>query len=169
MPTSSKCTVNCAGVASKNNGSDDEQGECSECSQDTEWYCQPVGAPLPTNLPNIQINCLSDAALWELWHQRLAHPGTQVMEQAHKDVDGVPKLRGNAFYRCPSCMSGKLCTKLPGYHHMVGTTRNGHCPHTPEPLSNEIEDLIDSVYLKDAIPGQHFRSWIRLQNPNQER
>ena len=78
------------------------------------------------------------------------------MEQAHKDVDGVPKLRGNAFYRCPSCMSGKLCTKLPGYHHTVGSTRNGHCPHTPEPSPDEVEDLINSVYLKDAMPGKHF-------------
>ena len=156
MPTSEKCSINCANAPSAYTKSE----ECKECkghTQNTAYpYCQPVRSPPPPNLPTIRINRLSDAALWELWHQRLAHPGTQVMEQAHKDVDGVPKLRGNAFYRCPSCMSGKLCTKLPGYHHTVGTTRNGQCPHASEPLPNEIEDLIDSVYLQDAMPGQHF-------------
>ena len=41
MPTSSKCTVNCAGVAPEHNESDNAQGRCNECSQNTEWYCLP--------------------------------------------------------------------------------------------------------------------------------
>ena len=58
------------------------------------------------------VNRLSDAAKWELWHQRLVHPGTRVMEHQHQCSDGVPQLRGNAFWRCPSCMSGKLTTTI---------------------------------------------------------
>lgn len=57
---------------------------------------------------NVRVNNLSDAASFELWHQRLAHPGESVMNTIHKHVQGVPKLRGNAFWKCPSCMSSKI-------------------------------------------------------------
>ena len=57
------------------------------------------------------VNRLSDAAQWELWHQPLAHSGTTDMEQLHKDDDGVPKLCGNAFFRCPSFMSVHKTTR----------------------------------------------------------
>jgi len=42
-------------------------------------------------------NFLSDAAKFELWHQRLGHIGKSKLELTHKHCDGVPKLRGNAF------------------------------------------------------------------------
>eukprot|EP00979_Chaetoceros_neogracilis_P010918 scaffold2615_cov146-Chaetoceros_neogracile.AAC.1 len=58
--------------------------------------------------PSLHVNRLSDAAKFELWHQRLGHTGTRKLEEAHKCVTGVPKLRGNAFYKCPSCMSFSL-------------------------------------------------------------
>ena len=76
------------------------------------WYhtiTQPTS--LNDNENPIQVNRLSDAVQWELWHQHLVHPGAKVMEQQHKVSDGVPKLRGNVFFHCPSCMTMKLCTK----------------------------------------------------------
>ncbi len=58
------------------------------------------------------ISTLSDAAKWELWHQQTGHSGRTVLESLYKHADGVPKLHGNVFYKCPSCMSGKA-TKQP--------------------------------------------------------
>ena len=63
---------------------------------ETEMYCQPCNSGKPAL--SLMINRLSDAAKWELWHQRMAHVGTRTMEQTHKHTDGVPMLRGNAFY-----------------------------------------------------------------------
>ena len=73
--------------------------------------------PNPLSVNSIHLNALSDAARYELWHQRLAHCGTWAMENAHKHVIGVPKLRGNLFYKCASCMHGKLCTKRSNVKH----------------------------------------------------
>ena len=36
------------------------------------------------------------------------------MEMIHKKVKGVPKLKGNAFYRCASCCQGKICERHVG-------------------------------------------------------
>lgn len=69
-----------------------------------------------------RINFLSDAAKFELWHQRLGHIGMSKLELTQKHCDGVPKLRGNAFYKCPACMAGKLCTKNPARNANLGTT-----------------------------------------------
>ena len=117
----------------------------------------------------VTINRLSDAAQWELWHQRLAHPGTNVLQATHKHADGVPKLHGNAFYRCPSCMTSKT-TKLPGHHQNLGATRThkslaqqtSKTPAariSPSPGDEEMDDFeeyVDSLYLPEALPGQHF-------------
>lgn len=70
---------------------------------------QPHQAHTPSR--NIRLNSLSTAALYELWHQHTLHAGNKVLQDLHKHVIGVPKLRGNCFYQCPSCMAGKLCTK----------------------------------------------------------
>ena len=61
---------------------------------------------------NAIINRLTIAAQYELWHQRLGHPGESTMKGIHKLVKGVPKLRGHAFHRCLSCMLSKMskCT-----------------------------------------------------------
>ena len=99
------------------------------------WYhsiTQPTS--LDDNGNPIQVNRLSDAAQWELWHQRLVHPGATVMQQQHKVSDGVPKLRGNAFFRCPSCMTMKLCNKRPGKHKTLGATSQ-YCTPCSAPSS----------------------------------
>ena len=43
---------------------------------------------------------LSKAVEYELWHQRLGHPGQKVIDIIHNKVKGVPKLKGNVFYKC---------------------------------------------------------------------
>ena len=119
------------------------------------------------------VNRLSDAAKWELWHHRLAHPGNTVMEQQHKHADGVPALRGNAFFRCPSCMKNKLCTKHTGKRTNLGSCRNcaRDTPTTGKKTTNtensdtrdddsdtesDWDEYLDNLHLPDALPGQHF-------------
>ena len=51
---------------------------------------------------------LVHAANFELWHQQLAHPGNRTMENIHMYANGVPTLKGNAFWKCPSCISSKM-------------------------------------------------------------
>jgi len=60
----------------------------------------------------LRINFLSDAAKFELWHLRLGHIGKEKLGGTHKHCNGVPKLRGNSFYKCPACLASK-CTKNP--------------------------------------------------------
>ena len=93
------------------------------------------------------VNRLNSAAQYELWHQRTAHAGTNVLAELHKHVNGVPLLRGNAFYRCPSCMSGKLSTK-----RAIGKKqrKDVNKPSITPP------DDDDDIFLPQALPGQHF-------------
>jgi dUTP pyrophosphatase len=120
------------------------------------WYHSDDS--LTPNQMKPKINYLSNHAKFELWHQRLAHVGINTLENLHKHVVGVPPLKGNAFYRCPSCMSGKLCTKRPiGQPTSTkGATiaqqpsdqpSNKHQPPSTSPTSNPDTKI---------LPGQHF-------------
>ena len=137
------------------------------------WWHTPDHHPLCRPLANdevtdgdLRVNKLSNAAKWELWHQRLGHCGTRVLETIHKHVDGVPKLQGNAFYKCPSCMSGKLCTKQPTHRKgNLGTVISSDPADiakdagTDEVQTNvELDAWLDELHLPDAEPGQHFHA-----------
>ena len=54
------------------------------------------------------IKKLTDGAAYELWHNRLGHPGNSVMDRIHTAVRGIPKLRRNQFYSCNACMASKF-------------------------------------------------------------
>lgn len=54
------------------------------------------------------LNKLSVEATYELWHQRLGHPGETIMNEIHQHVKGITKLQGNAFYRYLSCLLAKM-------------------------------------------------------------
>ena len=41
------------------------------------------------------------------------------METIHKSVNGVPKLKGSYFYKCASCLHGKLCAQHVGPYSKV--------------------------------------------------
>ena len=129
------------------------------------WYHEiESGSYAPLDADGLQVNALSDAAKYELWHQRLGHCGAWVLENAHKHVGGVPKLKGNAFFKCPSCMSGKLCTKRSNAkgQRQLGTVVD-YCKTTCDIdqrdttyLDPVIEDFLDEIHLPSANPGQHF-------------
>jgi hypothetical protein len=54
------------------------------------------------------VNTLSNAANYELWHNRLGHPGQSIMSIIHNHASGIPKLKRNKFYSCSSCISAKF-------------------------------------------------------------
>ena len=112
------------------------------CSNDL-WYHDKntIGPKEP------RIRKLNSAAQYELWHQRTAHAGTSALAELHKHVNGVPLLRGNTFYRCPSCMSGKLSTKRAiGKKTKVKSSSSATEPPPPD----------DDLTMPIASPGQHF-------------
>ena len=53
------------------------------------------------------IHRLTQAAQYELYHQRFGHPGERIMSTLHHHIDDVPPLHGNAFYKCISCIRAK--------------------------------------------------------------
>ena len=96
------------------------------------------------------VNKLSYADEYELWHQRLAHPGVNVMSTIHQHALNIPKLNGNSFWKCPSCMA---CKSTKSYH-----IRDR--PSTKKKVT--LDDLLapkefdDILHLPSALPGQHF-------------
>ena len=65
----------------------------------------------------ITINSLTKAAEYELWHQRLIHPGHTCMDNIHKCVDGIPPLKRHNFHTCPICQESKIAHNY--NHHKV--------------------------------------------------
>ena len=144
---------------------------------DSNPLCRPVYTDETLDqMDHFKVNKLSDAAKWELWHQRLGHCGTTVLREMHKHTIGVPKLNGNAFYKCPSCMPGKM-TKQPTHRKdNIGTTTSSKDEKSPSstsdaneiptssdipnPLSSQevLDEWLDSIHLPDAEPGQHFHA-----------
>src|SRR5271154_2148343 len=46
---------------------------------------------------------------YELWHNRLAHPGRNTLRRVPLATQGVPKLRQEYMPPCEGCAMGKLC------------------------------------------------------------
>lgn len=106
------------------------------------------------------INRLSDAASFELWHQRLMHPGINTMKHQAQASLGVPPLKGNAFYKCASCMASK-CTKKPVRTSLGTQQKKNSTPDiatASDDINKVIDDIVDDVYIPDALPGQHFHA-----------
>jgi hypothetical protein len=114
------------------------------------WYHDPDSIGPPQS-DNAKVSRLSNMAKYELWHQCTGHAGASTLEMLHKHCKGIPKpLKGNAFYRCASCMSGKLSTK-----RSIGKKKRSKSTNVNN-NDTVITDLIDDVYLPNAEPGQHF-------------
>ena len=94
--------------------------------------------------PTPTINKLSNAASYKLWHQRLCYPGTNVMSNIHKHALNVPTLKGNSFWKCPSCMSGKFDKS---YHIKEKTSKK-----TQPPVHHSFASLYDDIRLPQGKP-----------------
>ena len=126
-----------------------------------ESFCQPCTTTddqtkIEANSNDPSVRRISTAATYELWHQRSGHIGHKALTEWHKHATGVPQLKGNAFYKCPSCMSGKLCIRQP-----IGKqTKKQKETDSKFWDATKIENLLnyedDDDYLPDAEPGQHF-------------
>ena len=112
-----------------------------------------------TTAENIKsIKRLNKAAEYELWHQRLGHCSNETLLIMHQHAKGIPTMTGrNGFYRCASCMRGKMTKKA--YHR----NKHKHRKHKPKHKNNEptsdsdIKDKeVDDIYMPKALPGQHF-------------
>jgi len=145
--------------------------------QETDEYEPPVPDSPTDHSFQPKINFLSDGAKFELWHQRLGHIGKPKLEIVHKHADGVPKLRGNSFYKCPACMAGKLCTKNPVRNANLGTP-SAPPPSAPDPShipvdapvfssdwehvdTDDIDDweaYLDELHLPATKPGMNFHA-----------
>ena len=89
------------------------------------------------------VQTLSDAAQYELWHQRCGHRGQRTLQILHNHAIGVPSLKGNAFWKCPSCLPNKLAIKI---DH---SKKNKQVTINPDTRN-------DDIVLKSTLPGQHF-------------
>ena len=122
------------------------------CNNDLWYHILPSS----TTEDKCRINKMSAAAQYELWHQRTGHAGHTVLRNLNKHAEGVPLLKGNAFYKCPSCMTGKLCTKRP----YKKTSVQKH--------SKEEEEHGDDMDIIHGQPGQHYHidfGFVRGQKP----
>ena len=66
---------------------------------------------LNTNIQGVTqpiIRKLSSQSEFELWHQRMGHPNTTVLQKMHKYARGIPQLKEPAFYKCQSCSLCKI-------------------------------------------------------------
>ena len=102
------------------------------------------------NVPR-QIHQLSNAASYELWHQRMGHCGQHALSNLHKHTDEFPQLRGNAFYKFPSCMTRKLFIKQPVGNNKRKNTKQQHV-ETVSNLSSS-DELHDGIHIPNALPG----------------
>jgi hypothetical protein len=85
------------------------------------WFHDGTGTTIEDYSHQPIIKRLNSAAQYELFHQRFGHPGERTMKQLHHFIDDVPILKGNAFYKCPSCMHTKCkqrkhTNQLPKYN-----------------------------------------------------
>ena len=124
---------------------------------DNLWFHKQAEQPTSVRQSkgSVVINRLTDAQAYQLWHERLCHPGKTCMSCIHHHVKGIPQLRGNAFWRCPSCMASKLSIKQP---HRKSSLRK---PATAKDIKlkwadEEHEKLEDDIYMPHALPGQHY-------------
>ena len=84
----------------------------------------------------------------------MGHCGQTTLLNLHKHATGVYNIRGNAFYKCPSCMTKKLCIKQPIGQKCRENTKQ---QHRDTVLQNDnIEELQYDIHLPNALPRQHF-------------
>ena len=78
----------------------------------------PLSNPVITKaIEEDYINTITGTALYNLWHHRLGHPGSLVMENQHLHTKGIPSLKiKNPFFKCATCLKTKHTRKKKGYN-----------------------------------------------------
>ena len=92
------------------------------------------------------VNSLSKQAEFELWHQRLLHPGQTCMDHIHQCVDGVPTLKRHNFHTCPICQEAKISHD---YNH-----------HVSPPKADRVGEIfsMDFGFVKGNVDNRLVRS-----------
>jgi len=80
--------------------------------------------------PQPRIRRLTAPAQYELYHQRLGHPGERILSIAHLHINQIPQLRGVPFYKCASCAHAKLRRQ---HHESSVPTADTKTHNTPQP------------------------------------
>ena len=81
----------------------------------------------------------------------MGHCGQHALSNLHKHANGFPQLRGNAFYKFPSCMTRKLFIKQPVGNNKRKNTKQQHV-ETVSNLSSS-DELHDGIHIPNALPG----------------
>ena len=98
------------------------------------WYHYAPDAPSRNG--KAVVHALTQRASFELWHHRLGHTCSRTVENMYKFATGVPKLKEPPFYKCGTCLAGKM-------------KKSSHCPpKTTIKKPPDPEELIR--------PGQHL-------------
>ncbi len=83
---------------------------------------------------------------YELYHQRLGHPGERAMSIIHKHVDHIPPLKRHDLYKCEACEHAKRRSR--------NTTSNAS---TTSPMAQSIDTIPNTRDdQSSAVCGQHF-------------
>ena len=80
------------------------------------WFSQHTITSAPSSCKSDKhgvVRTLTAEATYQLWHQRLAHPGQKVLEYLHHCVNGVPDLKSkrHQFFTCTCCDKAKIRKK----------------------------------------------------------
>ena len=77
------------------------------------WYSQQCRHWKPLENDKGYVKTLTANASYELWHQRLGHPGTKIMQYMHQCTQGLPDMSKHKpqFYHCQSCDHAKITKK----------------------------------------------------------
>ena len=116
------------------------------------WYHEKGSIGTRSTTP--KLNRMSNASQYELWHQRLGHPGKSTMECIHHHATGIPQLKGNSFYGCPTCMPEKLSIKQKFGRNKKKSKISQAATELVKEMINQEKD--DDLYLPNAEAGQHF-------------
>ena len=96
-------------------------------------------------IDNAIVQLVNSQSEYELWHQRLLHPGETVLTNMHKCTDGIPTLKRPAFHICDTC------------HETKGIkTKNRH---PTEPTVTKFGQLFHMDY--GFVHGKHNNRLIR--------
>lgn len=124
------------------------------------WYhdAPELEQPLTDNQPKIHmvIQRLYGQCMFKLWHNRLVHSCKQKVMSAHKNIKGVPKLKGNPFYQRPSCNHAKpKCRSV----EEPKTPTRGLIPNNV--TMTDLSDEVDFLELIAPLPSFQISKSIR--------